>query len=332
MLIKKYDFDVTGSSTDNHVPDEIHQRTESNVYLFRAGGAYSDSIIVTQAGKDLIEGVDFKKIVYNQKAHLETGQSVHYGIVLVHNEETEDLSFDYQAVGGEYASYTDVILSLIEKLGLTDSMVRLGDIEGLPEVFPPGPHKTQGDDLVGLSRLVEILARVVDAINTGSPNSMTMVKQLIADKVSKHDNYSLIPLNGSFAVDDSGSSNVTADILIPRSAGQNEMVCVTLEIIGKHGAANCTLYYKEGINSVNTISMVSSPVGDIGTIPYAVAVTNGNMTALRLYSDSAKPILKRVVVKSIHSTDPDAYAKYQEVAIPETPLALSFSRANSTGI
>lgn len=317
--ITKLAFDPTMSNADNFIPNEQHT-AESKVIVARFGGFFSKSLNPTQAGRPLIRGVDYKLGGYSADASRAVGQSVHYVIVIL-TTSSAPVILNYHALGGEWCSYTGVIVDMINELNLVDDIVRASDIVGLPEVFPPGPHKTHGDDLIGLSRVVEMMSRVKDAIETGNPSVMQSFRNALKSKVDSNGPIRLNPTNNRRSVTSPAGSASLHDLALKRSESATALVVAELVIVGEEGVINTTISYKEAPSGVATVSHNRSGGPSTSSIEFGVAQINGGRTVIRFKNAAGTKGVKDIFVKSIMSDSSER--TYEEVEWLSTPTVVS---------
>lgn len=317
--IEKLVFDPTMSNPDNYIPNEQHPAS-SRVIVARYGGFFKTGLKVIQGGRTLTEGVDFKLAAYSSEASREVGQAIYYVIVILTNKNSP-IIVNYHALGGIYTSYSGVIIDLFNELNLVDDVVKASDIVGLPEVFPPAPHKTSGDDLVGLSRVVEMMSRVRDAIETGNPSVMQSIRNALVAKVDSNGPIRLNPTNNRRSVDSPAGSVSLHDLALKRSESATALVVVELVIVGEEGVINTTIAYKEAPSGVATVSHNRSGGPSTSSIEFGVAQINGGRTVIRFKNAAGTKAVKDIFVKSIMSDSTER--TYEEVEWLSTPTVVS---------
>lgn len=322
-MIKKYNYDSTGISADNAVVNESHIVATSRIFIAKTGALYSKSLVVTQSGNTLTRGLDYRLVVFNAEASKRSGQEVHSGLVMETIESQDPILLTYQTVGGEYASYENAIMQQIEALGLESSMILYGDLVGVPEVFAPGPHKTFAEDLYGMSRVVEMLSRIEDALLTGQAETISELFKRMDGKVNRGGRMTLRPENGSITVPD----NVGAiDLVIPRSAAQNAKVSLELTYVADGKPFKAILSYNETLDAVaNVAGYYIGPTSMEFPIAVGAVAGNGNVTVLRI-ADGLSGVLsvEHFYVLAINTTDDTLNDKYGSIAVLETPSTATF--------
>ena len=316
--IQVYEFDITGQAPENAVL-ETHPIGEYGVFIAKAGTFFKEGSTFRIGERDLIPGTDFDYILYDSKAHQKTGQVCYTGIVLRTDPQGTTLSMTYQAVGGRFARYQEQIIRTIEELGLISRIIHLDDVIGVPEVFPPAPHKTNGADLIGLGRVLEMLARIRDAILEGNPDSVAAARAIADAAVVAYGQINPKPLNGAVNMDVNDVAEVTQDILIPRSEAQDQYTQIEFSFVGPLGSGHGSISYLEGIDVVNNIRGWYTADASVTKLAVGLTVTNNNKTLLRLYNEAdAKPFAS-FFLKSLNTSDDTKFPRYHEVTALESP-------------
>jgi hypothetical protein len=210
---------------------------------------------------------------------------------------------------------------MINELNLIDDIIRASDIVGLPEVFPPAPHLTHGDDLVGLERLVEILARMQDAIFTGNPATMQRMREELDAKVNTQGVIRLNPTSGYKRLYSNPGTVTRHDLVIPRAETPNSFVVVELMILGDEGISNVTIAYKEVPSGIAEVSHCRLGTPASTQAEFGVAKGNGNTTIIRFQNAATVKVFSEVYVKSISSVSDDLI--YDAVAWLPTPSVVA---------
>lgn len=194
--IIKYPLDLSGTNPNNLVIQEFHDIGPDTGRALAPdhGPFYVASLKVTEriTGRVLEPHVDYMVLQPYQKATARTGKEVS-AVIYVHNKSVADeVTIEYQVVGGEFSWSTFAIKQLIEDLSLDNRPVHWGDIIGRPLYFPPAPHlhplsDTYGWEFIGYQ--LEEIARAVLNGDVGAHEELMRiitlefdyVKSLIAD-------------------------------------------------------------------------------------------------------------------------------------------------------
>ena len=335
-MIDKYKLDLRQELEENKILNEEHLVGTTKVFIARAGAFYKETLKLTQNGVALEENVHYKPLIFNRAATSESGKECYMGWVLLAEISPDNLFAEYHAVGGKHGRYTDQILDYIEQMGLETGGIHLKDIQGVPDVFPPGPHKTEGKDIVGLSELESILASMTDAIMTGRGREIDSVKRLANTKVPISGNIALKPQGGVLRFSDTEPALAVG---IPRSNTEDAIVAVEVTMVAQGVPYNGTISYTEAPDGVIRVS--GYYLGALPpTLPVEVgtAVGSGNVTVLRFGNPNAPRVFDAVFIKSLSTTDLDVendkYIKLVEPVItPSMPvdnLALTMVSSGAT--
>lgn len=319
--ITKLALDVDMSNPDNEIPNEQHAANKK-VVVAKYGAFFTKSLVVIQGGRELTEGSDYDLAGYNAEAAEVTGQSVHIALV-VKTSSPSPVLISYHAVGDRFANYIGVIIDMLNELNLVDDIVRASDIVGLPIVYPPGPHRTHGDDLVGLERVVEMLARLEDAVLTGNPAVIQSLRTQIADKVSKSGPVRLNIENAHRVLPDRTVDDGVQDLSVPRSEEQTSRVAIELLIVGETGVMHGWINYREVPNGVTDVSFIRHGGDDLNRGQIGINVGNNNRTIIRFKNaPDATPYSEVTITRIVTG---DLVTDYNAVSWPETPTSTVIS-------
>lgn len=323
--ITKLQFDGTMSNQDNYVPNEQH--AAAPLIVARQGGYFERSLVITQAGRRLIKGSDYRIAAYSQKASKEVGQAVAYAVVIM-TGSSAPIILNYHAVGGIWASYTDVMIDMLNEINLVDDIIYASDIVGMPTVFPPAPHKTHGDNLVGLERVVEMQARIVDAIITGNPAKMEALTRAIDGKVDAVNGVRLNTAENAVRLTSAVGTATTHDFTVPRSESEDNTVIVEMTFVGDEGVINASISYTESPSGITNVQHNATGFSGASTAQFAVSKGNGNRTVIRLVNDATVKSFKDVFIKNVMSTDTES--DYRSTAWLTQPSPVDFTLVSFT--
>jgi hypothetical protein len=187
--IIKYPLDLTGVAPENRVMGELHtlQPGLNRSAVPRYGAFYTDSLVVrdTDTGQELAVNDQYLPIMYYADPSERSGKEVCAGVIVTDQEVSDEISIDYQVVGGDYANITQVIIDLIENLNLDDREVMWGDLLGRPDAFPPSKHLHDLGDIYGFEFMVQALEEIRQAILYGDVVSHDEIKAMVEDRWQK---------------------------------------------------------------------------------------------------------------------------------------------------
>jgi hypothetical protein len=171
-LVIRYPLDPTGTSTNNLVTGEIQNLTANrNVRAIAPmyGAFYTASLIVTDTATNqvLTPGTQYYAAELYELPSARYGQEICAVILVTDPTVSNQVSLQYQALGGPYSTSAQAIIQQIANLGLDDRPVAWGDILDRPSEFPPAFHLHDIGDVYGFEYLVHAIDRVRDAIEVG---------------------------------------------------------------------------------------------------------------------------------------------------------------------
>lgn len=182
-IVNKYPLDLTGTSPENLVLGEPHTLEPglNRAAVPRYGAFYTESLAVRDAstGELLTPNDQYVPIMYYAEPSERSGKEVCTGIIVTDGTVANEITIDYQVVGGDYANITQIIIDLIENLNLDDREVTWGDLLGRPDAFPPAPHLHDLGDIYGFEYLVQQLELIRQAILYGDVESHEEIRQQI---------------------------------------------------------------------------------------------------------------------------------------------------------
>lgn len=170
----RYPLDPTGVSPDNLVVGEIHELPNRTVRAFAPlyGGFFSESVVVRDraTGLPLVKGTQYRAAELYEFPTGRWGKEI-CGIILVLDPAVSNsVELDYQALGGEYSTNVDAIISMLNDL-MIDRPVSWPDIIGKPDEYNPAAHFHDAGDIYGFEYVVNAIERLRQAILTGDSAS-----------------------------------------------------------------------------------------------------------------------------------------------------------------
>jgi hypothetical protein len=185
----KYPLDLTGTAPENNILGELHTLEPgiNRAAVPRYGAFFTESLVVTDAdtGEILVPNDQYIPIMYYADPSERSGKEVCAGLIVTDPEVSNELSINYQVLGGDYANITQVIIDLIENLNLDEREVMWGDLLGRPDAFPPSKHLHDLGDLYGFEFVVEALNGIRQAVLYGDIASHDELKAMIEDRYQK---------------------------------------------------------------------------------------------------------------------------------------------------
>lgn len=167
----RYPLDLTGTSRDNLVLNELHtlKPTRVRAVALQNGAFYTASVVIRDVAtaRVLVVGQDYEFDNLYQMASEHAKAEVAAIIVITNTEVSNTISVDYQCIGGLYGYSTTAIMQQIEDLQLDNRKVEWGNIYNKPAVYPPAKHLHDIGDVYGFEYLVQAIQQLRHAIMVG---------------------------------------------------------------------------------------------------------------------------------------------------------------------
>ena len=171
----RYPLDLTGTSRDNLVLNELHtlKPTRVRAVALQNGAFYTASVVIRDVAtaRVLVAGQDYEFDNLYQMASEHAKAEVAAIIVITNTEVSNTISVDYQCIGGLYGYSTTAIMQQIEDLQLDNRKVEWGNIYNKPAVYPPAKHLHDIGDVYGFEYLVQAIQQLRHAIMVGDEGS-----------------------------------------------------------------------------------------------------------------------------------------------------------------
>jgi len=169
--IIKYPLDPTGSSISNLVSGEQYTLASRPIRCIATayGAYYSDSMVITDMNTNLPLNPNqwYPGELYDVPTAL-YGQPVYALVIITDTNVSNNVSIQYQAVGGEFSTSETALLNLIATLNLDDRPVTWPDIILKPSEYPPSEHLHDVGTVYGFEYVVHALERIKSAIDFGN--------------------------------------------------------------------------------------------------------------------------------------------------------------------
>lgn len=179
----RYPLDRTAQSRDNLVLNERRtlKPARNRVFNTQNGLFYTESFVLRDNanGQVLEKGNQYRFDNFHPTAAQDLKKEVASLIVLTDPNVSNDVSYDYQVVGGLYGYSVDAIVKQIEALNLDNRPVAWGNVLDKPKQYPAAPHLHHADDLYGLQYVSNLLEMIRQAILIGDEASHTLIYQYI---------------------------------------------------------------------------------------------------------------------------------------------------------
>lgn len=187
MATVSYPFDPSGGLASNLIQNEEQTLAlSSNGYMFLipfAGPFFKSSLKVVYypGAKTLKEGVDYALTHYFKSASLSTAKPIYGSITFFNKTLSGSVKLTYQTIGGEWVTTKEKALAVLTNTLINPRTAYWEQISDLPYAFPPIDHVWSLDDLVGMSEVVDQLAKITAAIKAkGGGNGTSVSDEVIA--------------------------------------------------------------------------------------------------------------------------------------------------------
>lgn len=184
-LVLQYPLDPTGVNPNNLVQNEPHALIANRTFRAIApnyGAFFSASMQVfdVATGKQLTDGSNgtveqYYVCEYYELPSERYGQEICAIVMITDPAVSNNVTINYQTLGGPYGTSAQAIIQMIEALGLDNRPVAWGDIIGKPSEFPPSKHLHDIGDVYGFEYVVHALDRIRDAIEIGDQASHDII-------------------------------------------------------------------------------------------------------------------------------------------------------------
>lgn len=147
------------------VPDRPHR-----VLIPRMGAFFEDSNLkLVDQGRLLVKGVDYTTTyLYRELTHL-AGKPIYAFLVITNPAVSNNLTLDYQAVGGPFGLDVSELQALLDTIEHGDqNRVDFEDIINKPKAYNPLDHMDEYWQLYGAENTVTVINRIGDVIAAGN--------------------------------------------------------------------------------------------------------------------------------------------------------------------
>ena len=169
--IIKYPLDPTGISITNLVQGEVHTLVNRPIRCVATmyGGYYANSMVITDLNTNVILNANqwYPGELYDVPTAL-YGLPVYALVVISDTSVSNNISLQYQVVGGEFSTSETALINLINTLNVDNRPVDWPNIILKPSEYPPSEHLHNAGDIYGFEYVVHAIERVKSAIEYGS--------------------------------------------------------------------------------------------------------------------------------------------------------------------
>lgn len=175
-----YPYDPTGVLQSNKISKELHTLTpalsgEFNFIVPKAAPFFATGFKIThvQSKTRLLHGVDYY-FTHPFVAAIEvTKEKVYGGIVFTDKSLSGEVDISYRTMGGPFTLDEAKLLEVLARRHYDPRKLVWGVDVVVPTEFPPAPHQTDGEDLVGMDDIVTALHALESAMRGGRNNEHT---------------------------------------------------------------------------------------------------------------------------------------------------------------
>ena len=173
-MVIRYPLDPTGTNPNNLIIGEQHTLLNRNVraIALRYGAFFAESVVINDlaTNKPLTKSQYVCSELYELPT-TEYGKEVYALLLITDTSVSNNVSVNYQAVGGPYSASVEAIISQIEQLNLDLRPVAWPSIIGKPVEYNPAHHLHDIGDTYGWEYVVHAINRLRDAIIMGDSAS-----------------------------------------------------------------------------------------------------------------------------------------------------------------
>lgn len=172
----RYPLDKTGVSPDNYVANELHslnpQANVENARVFAPiyGPFFSESVVIKDRAdnRTLVKDTDYKITDLLQDASLKFGKAIGQFIVVINGLVSNEISINYQVLGGNYQNDSTAIQHVFETFLNDTRPVDWNNVVGKPAGFPINLHLHMLEDVIGFGPVIVALEQIKEAILLGN--------------------------------------------------------------------------------------------------------------------------------------------------------------------
>lgn len=172
QLVLRYPLDPTGTSTNNLVQSEPHTLVRRLVRAIAPtyGAFFTESLQVFDAATNqpLIKDQQYYAAELYDVPTARFGKEVCAIIIVTDPAVSDNVTLNYQAVGGDFSTSTQAIVQMFETLRLDNRPTDWNNIIDRPSEFAPSHHLHDIGDVYGFEYLTHAIERVRAAIEFGS--------------------------------------------------------------------------------------------------------------------------------------------------------------------
>lgn len=193
-----YTLDYSGELKENRVKLPITIGVDSKrIFASPLGPFFDDTVSIIDNQNPLTPltyGADYEFLYFYSKVSKKArGKGISGFVVIKNDSVSTDLSFEANYVGGPYVNQYELLVRVIEDLGLDDREVEYSRIEDTPDVVEAAPHLQDIGDVLGFEYIVSLLSQLVSVVSSGATpeleqliSTLSALETALNNKVKEH--------------------------------------------------------------------------------------------------------------------------------------------------
>jgi len=181
----RYPLDPTGTNPNNFIQGEPHTLVNRKVRAIAPtyGAFFTESLKIYDSSTNLpLTSEQFEAVEMYELPTYRYGKEICSIILITDSSVSNNVTLDYQCLGGEFGYSVEAIAQQIENLDLDSRPVAWPDIIAKPRDYPPSMHLHDIGDVYGFEYLVHAIDRLRAAVELGDAASHDVIYGYI-DKI-----------------------------------------------------------------------------------------------------------------------------------------------------
>lgn len=161
----RYPIDTTGIHPDNRITNERHEVTPTQRTIVpKQRYFYGESLVVALNGVELKLGTQYQVDDLIPDLTKRTSKAVMSSIIITDDTVLGEVTLDYQCYGSD-DQFTRTLLADLVSQANARRDIYYQNILGLPEVFPPEPHRHPITDTYGWNATIHLFTEMVNILS-----------------------------------------------------------------------------------------------------------------------------------------------------------------------
>lgn len=277
--VVSYPFDPEGTAPSNLITGEVQVLDPPNYSDFyflipRAAPFFANSleIVKIDEARQLVRGQDYTPSYRFNDASSQCASDLYGAITILKRSMAGGVRMKYQTLGGPWTIDEQKILELLSNAQRDPRITTWEQVVEMPERFPPIDHAWDVVDMVGMSKVVEVLYDIVSAIqdqagaalpahvaDKNNPHNVTKEQVLLGNV----ENYGIATLQEATA------GVVSNKYMTPERVRQ-AMVAMLAQTLDVHTARQDNPHgvnaIQVGLGNVSNFTMATTPEAVAGTV------------------------------------------------------------------